>query len=117
MKKSSQITLGLVAAAAMAFTSACHRKPTQAQNCVDGDNRIVADSWCEDAEQKRRNNPGAHFPFIWVYGGSSGGRIGDTVFGSSATPAPGATIVRGGFGGSMSHSSASGGHAATGAGS
>jgi hypothetical protein len=36
-----------------------------------------------------------------MYGGSSGGRIGDTVFGGSATPSSGASIVRGGFGTSM----------------
>ena len=117
MKKSSQITLGLVAAAALAFTSGCRRQ-TQVQNCIDAENHIVADSWCEDAEQKRRSSPGFFAPYVWIYGGSSGGRFGDTVFGGSAVPTPGATIVRGGFGSSMSHSTGSGAHgSATGAGS
>ena len=115
MKKSSQITLGLVAATAMAFTSACHKK-TQTQTCIDAENHIVADSWCEDAEKTRRSNPGAFFPYVWIYGGSSGGRIGDTVLGGSAVPTPGVSITRGGFGTSM-HTSVGGGVHATGAGS
>jgi len=117
MKKSSQITLGLVAAAAMAFTSACHKKPTQTQSCVDAENHIVADSWCEEAEQKRRTSPGAFFPYVWIYGGSSGGRMGDTVFGGSAVPTPGASITRGGFGTSMHTSAGSAAHGSIGAGS
>jgi hypothetical protein len=114
MKKSSQITLGLVAATAMAFTSACHKK-TQTQTCVDAENRIVADSWCEDAEQKRRTNPGGFYPHVWIFGGSSGGRIGDTVFGGSAVPTPGVSITRGGFGASMHTSAGGAGHGSTGA--
>lgn len=115
MKKSSQITLGLVATAALAFSTSCHRKPTEAQNCVGADNRIAADSWCEDAERQRRSNPGYFSPYFWRYGGSSGGHIGDTLMGGSAVPTPGANIVRGGLGGTMSSGAhATGGTHATG---
>jgi hypothetical protein len=55
LKKSSQITLGLVASLALAFTSGCRR--TEAQNRVGADNRIVSDQCCDQADQQRRNNP------------------------------------------------------------
>jgi hypothetical protein len=55
LKKSSQITLGLVASLAMAFTSGCRR--SEAQNCVGADNRIVGDQFCDQADPQRRNNP------------------------------------------------------------
>ena len=114
MKKSSQITLGLVASVAMAFTVGC-RRSTQAQNCVAADNRIVADSWCDESDERQRSNPGMYYPYHWMYGGSSGGRLGDTVFNGSPTPTPGVAISRGGFGSSMKGASG-GGRASSGAG-
>ena len=87
---------------ALAFTSGCRR--TQVQNCVGADNRIVGDQLCDEADQQRRNNPNSFFPYRWIYGGSSGGNMGDSVFGGSTSPWPGATTVRsngvrtGGFG-------------------
>jgi len=50
-------------------------------DCVDAQNRKLPDSSCH------AGSSGAHY----VYGGSSGGNIGDTVVGGSVT--------RGGFGG------------------
>ncbi|MGA2962862.1 MAG: hypothetical protein ABSD96_14385 [Candidatus Korobacteraceae bacterium] len=115
MRKSSQITLGLVASLAMAFTSGCRR--TQAQNCVGADNRIVSDQFCDQADQQRRNNPNSFYPYRWLFGGSSGGNLGDNVYGGSASPLPGATAIRsngvtsGGFGsvlGGFGHASGAG---------
>jgi hypothetical protein len=115
LKKSSQITLGLVASLALAFTSGCRR--TQVQNCVGADNRIVDDQFCDQADQQRRNNPNGYVPYRWLFGGSSGGHLGDNVFGGSTSAWPGATTVRsngvtsGGFGsilGGSGHASEAG---------
>jgi len=102
LRKSSQITLGLVASVALAFTSGCRR--TQVQNCVGADNRIVGDQLCDENDRQRRNNPNFYSPYRWIFGGRSGGNMGDTVFDGSTSPSPGATTVRsngvrtGGFG-------------------
>jgi hypothetical protein len=115
LRKSSQITLGLVASVAMAFTTGCRR--TQAQNCVGADNRIVGDQFCDDADQQRKNNTRSYYPYRWLFGGSSGGHIGDSVLGGSTSAWPGTTTVRsngvrsGGFGsilGSSGHGSGAG---------
>ena len=78
MRKSSEVQLILLAAVALSVT-ACRE---ERQNCVDAQNRLLPDSSCQSSA------PGAHY----VYGGSSGGHVGDTVVGSSSVP-------RGGFGG------------------
>jgi hypothetical protein len=62
------------------------------QNCVDANNRLLPPSACQTGA------PGAHF----IYGGSSGGNIGDTVVGGSVT--------RGGFGSFGGSGDASGAH-------
>jgi hypothetical protein len=98
VRKSSQITLGLVASLAMAFTSGCRR--TQVQNCVGADNRIIGDQYCDEADKQRRNSPGGYYPYRWLFGGSSGGHIGDSVLGGSTSAWPGATTVRGSGAGS-----------------
>jgi len=76
MRRSREVHLVLLASAALSLT-ACHDEP---QNCVDSHNRLLPPSFCQT------NSPGVH----WVYGGSSGGHIGDVVIGGSVT--------RGGFG-------------------
>jgi hypothetical protein len=78
MRKSREVPLTLLAAAALASVG-CHDQP---RHCVDAQNHLLPDSVCQV-------NPasGGHF----VYGGSSGGHYGDVVVGSSVT--------RGGFGG------------------
>jgi len=102
----------------MVFTSGCRR--TEVQNCVGADNLIVGDQFCDDADQQRKNNPNAHYPYRWLFGGSSGGHIGDTVLGGSADPSPGVSAVRGssvktgGFGsffGGIGRASGAAGHA------
>lgn len=86
MRRSSAVPLTLLAAVA-AFATGCHDQP---RHCVDAEGRIVADTNCSGS------TPGGG-GFRYIYGGSSGGRIGDTVVGGSATPSDG--VSRGGFGG------------------
>jgi hypothetical protein len=76
MRKSREVHLVLLASVALSLT-ACR---DEQQNCVDANNRLLPPSACQTGSS------GAHY----VYGGSSGGNVGDTVVGSSVT--------RGGFG-------------------
>ncbi len=95
MKKSSEVTLGLLAAVAMAASTGCSRK-AEVRDCVDQDKRIVDSRLCE---QGRPAGYAGVWPYYWMYGGSSGGRIGDAVVGGRTSPSPGAHAVsRGGFG-------------------
>lgn len=100
MKKSSSITLGLLAAVAMAVTTGCRR--TEVRDCVDQNNRIVDEKFCkgqQPQQQQSTSHGGGFVPYYWMYGGSSGGRIGDTVIGGRNTPTPGMrAVTRGGFG-------------------
>ena len=103
MKKSSSITLGLLAAAAMMVTTGCSRR-TEVRDCIDKDRRLVEPALCEQQEEMRRRPGygGGYSPYIWHFGGSSGGRLGDMVVGGNPTPTPGvSTVTRGGFGTSM----------------
>jgi hypothetical protein len=77
MRKSSEVQLTLLAAIALSMT-ACRE---QRRDCVDAQNRLQPDSACQAGVD------GAHY----LYGGSSGGHIGDAVIGGS--------VSRGGFGG------------------
>ena len=81
MRRSREIQLTLLASLALTTLTACRDEP---QHCVDAQNRLLPDSSCQLSSRP----VSAHF----VYGGSSGGRVGDTVVGSS--------VSRGGFGGS-----------------
>ncbi len=105
LKKSSNITLGLLATLAVAFTSGCNRT-AERRDCVDEQNRIVGQDNCVNAETQRRGGYGGYIPYHWLYGGSSGGRVGDTVFNGNSAPgmrggssmgSPSGT-TRGGFG-------------------
>lgn len=80
MRKSREVKLTLLAAVALSLT-ACR---SENRDCVDAQSRKLADSACHVSG----GAGGAHY----VYGGSSGGHVGDYVIGASATP-------RGGFGG------------------
>ncbi|MGA2349493.1 MAG: hypothetical protein ABSF70_03590 [Terracidiphilus sp.] len=77
MRKSREVKLTLLAAIALSMT-ACR---DQRQDCVDAQGRLLPDSACQTGVY------GSHY----VYGGSSGGHVGDAVVGGS--------ITRGGFGG------------------
>jgi len=77
MRKSQDVRLVLLTSIALSMT-ACRNQP---QNCVDSKNRLLSPSACQTG-----GTSGAHY----VYGGSSGGHVGDSVVGGSLT--------RGGFG-------------------
>jgi hypothetical protein len=86
MRKTSAITLTVLAAVAASVTlSDCRdaHYDEVSKHCVDNENHIVPDSQC-------RSGIG-HF----VYGGSSGGRLGDTVVDGSLSEH---AISRGGYG-------------------
>jgi hypothetical protein len=87
MRKSREVNLVLLAAVAMSVTG-CR---SEHRDCVDAQRRVLPDSACQ------ARVPGAHY----LYGGSSGGHVGDSVVGGS-------TVARGGFG-STGGSDASGG--------
>ncbi len=87
MRKSSDVPLTLLAALAL-FATGCHDIP-ESRNCVDAQGRIVPDTNCQT-----HSSGGA---FRYLYGGRSGGRIGDTVVGGSGTPSE-SGVSRGGFG-------------------
>ncbi len=113
MKRSQAITLTLLAAAAAGLTG-CRK--TEMMRCVDDKQRIVDDAYCNQQPGQTTNTttPGArpgfvgYYPYHWWYGGSTGGRVGDTVMGGASTPTPGTRgvsasgVSRGGFGSSMS---------------
>lgn len=101
MKKSSTVTLTILAAMASLATTGCTR--SEVRDCVDQNRRIVDDNLC----QPYRGNGYAGGGYYWMYGGRSGGRIGDSVVGGATTPTPGTSAVsgrsvsRGGFGSSF----------------
>lgn len=81
MRKSREVPLTLLAAAALAAVG-CHDKP---RHCVDAQSHLEPDANCE------LHPGGSGVGFHYVYGGSSGGHVGDIVIGAS--------VSRGGFGG------------------
>jgi hypothetical protein len=122
MKRSTQVTAPLLAAAALAMTTGCHR---EMQRCVDEHNNVVDDSLCKNQPSQSQQRPDGHGGFIFVplpyryyYGGLGGFGIGSHADGGSFTPTAGRSYTtRGGFGSSFaeggSHSSGSsegGGH-------
>lgn len=95
MKKSSQVTLGLVASMALAFTG-CSRRGAERRDCVDEQNHIVGEQNCANAEDRRSHGYVGYLPYRWTYGGRTGGRIGDTVFEGNPRPGMGVSAGRGG---------------------
>lgn len=89
MRRSKDVPLTLLAALALSVT-AC--RDTR-KDCVDAQNRRLPDSSCQ---YSGGGYGGAHY----LYGGRSGGHVGDTVVGGS--------ISRGGFG-AIGHSIGFGG--------
>jgi hypothetical protein len=83
MRKSHDVPLTILAALALSST-ACNNTPVP-RNCVDAQGHILPDSDCQSRAT------GAHY----IYGGSSGGRVGDTVVGGSDTEEG---VSRGGLG-------------------
>jgi hypothetical protein len=91
MRKSAAVPLTLLAAVA-AFATGCHDTP-ESRNCVDAQGRIVPDTNCSTTSHTGTGGSGYHY----IYGGSSGGRVGDAVVGGSSTPSE-SGVSRGGFG-------------------
>lgn len=114
MKRSLHVSAPLLAAAALALSTGC-RKP-EMQRCVDEQNRVVADSFCQNpnAQQQIRNSSGGfYYPYRYYYGGYGGYGLGSPVTGGSYAAVPGrsysSSTTRGGFGSSSSASGESGG--------
>jgi hypothetical protein len=78
MRRSREVPLTLLAAVALSITGCRDER----SDCVDAQSHKLPDSSCQVG------TTGSHY----IYGGSSGGNVGDTVVGGSVT--------RGGFGGS-----------------
>jgi len=83
MRKSREVPLTVLAALALSSTACNH--PPVSRNCVDAHGHVVPESECQS------HATGVHY----VYGGSSGGHIGDTVVGGSDTEEG---VSRGGLG-------------------
>ena len=124
MKRSTQVTAPLLAAAALSLLSGC-RKP-EMQRCVDEQNHVVDDSLCNNQPATAQQRPDGHggflplfIPYHYYYGGWGGYGLGSVVGGGSFTPAAGRSYTtrsgvttRGGFGSSFS---GGGSHSSSGA--
>ena len=113
VKRSLQVSAPLLAAAALATLSGCHRP--EMQRCVDEQNHVVADSFCTSPQAAHPAS--GYFPvYRFYYGGYGGFGLGSTVSGGSYTSVPGhsyaTSTVRGGFG--SSHSGAASGEGGSG---
>ncbi len=87
MRKSAAVPLTVLATLA-SFVTGC--QAPESRNCVDAQGRIVPDANCS-------THPGGGMGYHYLYGGASGGRVGDAVVGGSATPSE-SGVSRGGFG-------------------
>jgi len=97
MKRTQHITLGLLAGMALAFTSGCNRKPER-RDCVDETGRITGEQNCQLVEERRRSGYMGPMPYYhYLYGGSTGGHMGDMVV--NGNPVPGMSSSGGFFGG------------------
>jgi hypothetical protein len=126
MKRSTQVTAPLLAAAALSLLTGCRRP--EMQRCVDEHNNVVDDSLCNN-QPNAQQRPDGHggfipfFPYHYYYGGWGGYGLGSQAGGGSYSPTPGRSYTtRGGFGssfaegGSHSSGSSSSGHGSSGAG-
>jgi hypothetical protein len=103
MKRSTQVATPLLAATALALLTGC-REP-QMKRCVDENNKVVDQSFCQDQNQNQpQNNSIGHIPgFHFYYGGSGSFDPGTIATGGSLMPASGVSYstTRGGFGSSF----------------
>jgi len=103
LKKSTHVSLGLLAALAVSLTS-CNRR--EMQRCVDELGKVAVDQYCEQG----------YTGYHWYYGGLGGYVPGTFASGGSFSPhsgftgvtSSGASVSRGGFGSSASHGGSSG---------
>ena len=94
MRRSNAVALALLAVATLSATSTgCEDHPTQIRNCVDDNRHIAPDDRCDNEPFTGSViMPGSYY---YLYGGASGGHLGDTVVGGSWQPQFGARIVSG----------------------
>lgn len=83
MRKSRDVPITLLAALAIS-TTGCDPPP---HHCVDAQGRIAPEGYCQNQSTG----------YTYVYGGSTGGHVGDYVIGASSSPGD-AGVSRGGFG-------------------
>jgi hypothetical protein len=121
MRRSTQVSAPLVAAAALSLLTGCRRP--EMQRCVDENNKVVDDSLCANQPQQgvQQQHPDGHGGFVpiilpYYYGGWGGYALGGLAGGGSYTPSASRSYVtrsgvttRGGFGSSFSGSSHGGG--------
>ena len=108
MKRSLNVTAPLLASAALSLLTAC-RKP-QMQRCVDEQNHVVDDKFCQSLPNQQPGVPGGNgigfFPYHYYYGGFGGYGLGSVVGGGGYMPSPGRSYstgtTRGGFGSTLS---------------
>jgi hypothetical protein len=110
MKRSVDVSAPLLAATALALLTGC-RQP-QMQRCVDEQNHVVPDSFCQNPQQTR--TPNGYVPiYRFYYGGSGTYNVGSFVSGGSYNAVSGASYAtstsRGGFGSTFGGGSGSSG--------
>ena len=124
-KRSVQVSAPLVAAAALAVLTGCHHP--EMQRCVDEQNRVVDQKFCQNLPQQTGINGSyqggglGFYPYRYYYGGGGGWYPGTVVYGGSTTSMSGHSYTtsssaahstsgtsRGGFGSSMGGGSAHG---------
>jgi hypothetical protein len=114
MKRSLHVSAPLLAAAALALNTGCRQ--TQMARCVDEQNRVVDDKYCDNPEQYRFVGPYGTYGPIYrpYYGGGGSYFIGSTATGGSYSPSSGESYAtstsRGGFGSSFAGSGSGGAH-------
>jgi hypothetical protein len=104
MKRSVQVSAPLLAATALALTTGC-RQP-QMQRCVDEQNHVVPDAFCQNQQQTYSPH------YRYYYGGSGSYSPGSFASGGSYTGSSGVSYAtstsRGGFGSSFGGGSSGG---------
>ncbi len=115
-KRSLQVSAPLLASAAMAVLAGCHHP--EMQRCVDDQNRVVDQKFCQNLPQQNGLNGSysggglGFYPYHYYYGGGGGWYPGTVVYGGSTTSMSGhsyttsssaahSSTSRGGFGSSM----------------
>ena len=114
MKRSTQVTAPMLAAAALSLLTACRRGP-EMQRCVDEKNQVVDPSFCKSLPVTSGGGGGVGYVpmYRYYYGGGGGYGIGSFANGGSTVPIAGHSYsatsgtARGGFG--SSHGGGEGG--------
>jgi hypothetical protein len=93
MPRFHAVHFALLAVAALSAATACQDPPTQIRNCIDDNRHMVPDERCDNEPFTGSEIlPGSYH---YIYGGASGGQMGDAVVGGSWQPKFGARIISG----------------------